>query len=184
MSEELKKYLDRDGRLTSELRALIEGMSVSIDVSTGDHDSGNRLFGVVSEVMDDSYDKCGVTLLVYDAKPNFAPVGARELDYEEERRKFEAWADANRYDLTDAWDGWMAARRAAQSTAPVSTEQAGDAQSVRNAALEAAASLCDRFAARDMHPAECAGAIRMMKKALNEMAAPSPNNSPVGRKSD
>jgi len=77
---------------------------------------------------------------------------------------------------------WLAARRAAP--APVSTEQAGDAQSVRNAALEAAASLCDRFATRDMHPAECAGAIRMMKKALNEMAAPSPNNSPVGGKGE
>jgi len=26
---------------------------------------------------------------------------------------------------------------------------------------EACAGICDRFAARDMHPAECAGAIRM-----------------------
>lgn len=31
--------------------------------------------------------------------------------------------------------------------------------------LEEAAGLCDRFAARGMHPAECAAAIRAMKGA-------------------
>jgi hypothetical protein len=30
------------------------------------------------------------------------------------------------------------------------------------AAIEAAAGICDRFAEREMHPAECAGAIRRM----------------------
>jgi len=124
-------------------------------------------------------------------------VAARELDVEAERLEFEAHAKSKWYahglesfsaisgeytydEAQAAWEAWLAARSAAQGTqadsAPVSTEQAGDAQSVRNAALEAAASLCDRFAARDMHAAECAGAIRMMK------AAPSPNNSPVGGK--
>jgi hypothetical protein len=33
---------------------------------------------------------------------------------------------------------------------------------IEAATLERAASLCDRFAARDMHPAECAAAIRAL----------------------
>lgn len=41
------------------------GMPVSVDVSTGDHDAGNRLFGTVYAV------QAGV-LLVEDAKPNYA----------------------------------------------------------------------------------------------------------------
>lgn len=71
-----QQFIDRHGRLKDELRDLIEGMSVSIDVSTGDHDAGHRLFGVVNEVMDDDGDKCGVTLLVYDTTANFAAEGA------------------------------------------------------------------------------------------------------------
>lgn len=35
---------------------IIEGMSVSVDVSTNDHDSGNRLFGVVNEFKEDIYE--------------------------------------------------------------------------------------------------------------------------------
>lgn len=62
-----------DGRLSDELRNMIEGMSVSVDVSTSDHDAGHRYFGTVTEVMDDHTDKHGVTLLVQDAEPNFAP---------------------------------------------------------------------------------------------------------------
>jgi hypothetical protein len=61
-----------DDRLSDEVRSFIEGMSVSVDVSTGEHDAGNRYFGTVTEVMDDPVDKHGVTLLVQDAKPNFA----------------------------------------------------------------------------------------------------------------
>jgi hypothetical protein len=53
------------------LQALIEGMTISIDVSTGDHDSDHRYYGIINEVMDDPASKHGVTLLVYDAKPNF-----------------------------------------------------------------------------------------------------------------
>lgn len=59
-------------RLSDALRAFIEGMSVSVDVSTGEADSGHRYFGTVTEVMDDPEDKHGVTLLVQDATPNFA----------------------------------------------------------------------------------------------------------------
>ena len=54
------------------LRSMIEGMSVSVDVSTGDHDAGHRYFGTVTEVMECEGDKHGVTLLVQDAEPNFA----------------------------------------------------------------------------------------------------------------
>lgn len=64
---------DRHGRMTDAIRDAITGMSVSIDVSTGEHDAEHRLFGVVSEVMDCDGDKHGVTLLVYDTEANFAP---------------------------------------------------------------------------------------------------------------
>ena len=60
-------------KLGDELRNMIKGMSVSVDVSTGDHDAGRRYFGTVTEVMDNISDKYGVTLLVQDAEPNFAP---------------------------------------------------------------------------------------------------------------
>ena len=53
------------------LRELIMGMSVSIDVSTCEADESHRYFGTVTEVMDDPDDKHGVTLLVQDAEPNF-----------------------------------------------------------------------------------------------------------------
>ena len=53
------------------LRSMIEGMSVSVDVSTGDHDAGHRYFGTVTEVMECQGDKHGVALLVQDAEPNF-----------------------------------------------------------------------------------------------------------------
>ena len=69
-----------DGRMSDELRSLIEGMSVSVDVSTGDHDAGHRYFGTVTEVMECQGDKHGVTLLVQDAEPNFAPTPAPPAD--------------------------------------------------------------------------------------------------------
>src|ERR1700744_3866932 len=59
------------------MRDFIEGMSVSVDVSTNDKDAGNRYFGTVTEVMDDPGDKHGVTLLVQDARPNFSPAAPR-----------------------------------------------------------------------------------------------------------
>lgn len=57
--------------MSGAMRDLIEGMSVSVDVSTGEHDAGRRYFGTVTEVMDAPEDKHGVTLLVQDAEPNF-----------------------------------------------------------------------------------------------------------------
>lgn len=56
---------------TYNLPELIEGMEVSIDVSTCDADAGNRYFGTVTEVSELYTAKNGHILLVQDAKPNF-----------------------------------------------------------------------------------------------------------------
>lgn len=56
---------------TYNLPELIEGMEVSIDVSTCDADSGNRYFGTVTEVSELDTAKNGYILLVQDAEPNF-----------------------------------------------------------------------------------------------------------------
>lgn len=69
---ELPQITDRKIMLDT-MRDLIEGMSVSMDVSTCEYDAGHRYFGTVTEVMDAPEDKHGVTLLVQDAEPNFAP---------------------------------------------------------------------------------------------------------------
>lgn len=57
--------------MSGTIRDFIEGMSVSVDVSTGEHGVGRRYFGTVTEVMDAPEDKHGVALLVQDAEPNF-----------------------------------------------------------------------------------------------------------------
>ncbi|EFU6812152.1 hypothetical protein ACLN6L_003871 [Salmonella enterica subsp. enterica serovar Montevideo] len=56
---------------TYKLPELIEGMEVSIDVSTCDADAGNRYFGTVTEIAELYTAKNGYILLVQDAKPNF-----------------------------------------------------------------------------------------------------------------
>lgn len=60
---------------TYELPELIEGMEVSIDVSTCDADAGIRYFGTVTEVSELDTAKNGYILLVQDAKPNFKTAG-------------------------------------------------------------------------------------------------------------
>ncbi len=55
----------------NKLPELIEGMEVSIDVSTCDADAGNRYFGTVAELSELDGAKNGYILLVQDAKPNF-----------------------------------------------------------------------------------------------------------------
>lgn len=62
-----------DERMSEELRAFLEGMSVSMDVSTGEHDESHRYFGEISEVMDYDREKHGVMLLVQNPEPNFDP---------------------------------------------------------------------------------------------------------------
>ena len=54
-----------------DIAALVTGMEVSIDVSTGDHDSGHRLFGVVDLVQQSQGSKHGLILLVQETKANF-----------------------------------------------------------------------------------------------------------------
>ncbi|HGJ3201316.1 TPA: DUF551 domain-containing protein [Salmonella enterica subsp. enterica serovar Thompson] len=54
-----------------ELPEIIEGMEVSVDVSTCDFDAGHRYFGTVTEVSELDTAKNGYILLVQDAKPNF-----------------------------------------------------------------------------------------------------------------
>lgn len=56
---------------TYSLPELIEGMEVSIDVSTCDADLGNRYFGTVTEALELDTAKNGYILLVQDAEPNF-----------------------------------------------------------------------------------------------------------------
>ncbi|EQA5241103.1 DUF551 domain-containing protein [Escherichia coli] len=56
---------------TYNLPELIEGMEVSIDVSTCDADLGNRYFGTVNEALELDTAKNGYILLVKDAEPNF-----------------------------------------------------------------------------------------------------------------
>lgn len=65
--------IDDDGQLSEEVRELITGMTVSVDVSTGEHDASNRLFGEVTEVMeyDHGSDKHKVLLLVQEPTANF-----------------------------------------------------------------------------------------------------------------
>ncbi|EMB1708133.1 ead/Ea22-like family protein [Escherichia coli] len=60
----------RIAELEAEL-TLIEGMEVSIDVSTCDADLGNRYFGTVTEALELDTAKNGYILLVQDAEPNF-----------------------------------------------------------------------------------------------------------------
>lgn len=59
----------------NKLPELIEGMEVSIDVSTCDADAGNRYFGTVAELSELDGAKNGYILLVQDAKPNFNQSG-------------------------------------------------------------------------------------------------------------
>ena len=54
-----------------DIAALVTGMEVSIDVSTGDHDSGHRLFGVVDLVQENQGSKHDLILLVQEPKANF-----------------------------------------------------------------------------------------------------------------
>lgn len=54
-----------------DIASIVEGLAVSVDVSTGDHDSGNRYFGYIGEVMECETEPRGVILLVHDVEPNF-----------------------------------------------------------------------------------------------------------------
>lgn len=66
---------DKPAINTDELLKHIEGMEVSVDVSTCDADAGHRYFGTVTEISELDTARNGYILLVQDAKPNFKPAG-------------------------------------------------------------------------------------------------------------
>lgn len=66
MQHDLEK-LNQSVSQTYELPELIEGMEVSVDVSTCDADAGNRYFGTVTEVSELDTAKNGYILLVQDS---------------------------------------------------------------------------------------------------------------------
>lgn len=62
------------------LPELIEGMTVSVDVSTCDADAGHRLFGIVNECAELETVRHGMILLVQNPEPNFKrPTPAADL---------------------------------------------------------------------------------------------------------
>ena len=69
--EKLIDALAQPEQSATDIAALIQGMEVSIDVSTGDHDAGHRLFGTVTLVQENQGGKHGLILLVQDPEPNF-----------------------------------------------------------------------------------------------------------------
>ena len=70
-NERLGLYKEAYAQPEQDLSALVTGMEVSIDVSTGDHDSGNRLFGGVTLVQECLGTKHGLILLVQEPEANF-----------------------------------------------------------------------------------------------------------------
>jgi len=67
----IKEALAQPEQGPRDIAALVQGMEVSIDVSTGDHDAGHRLFGTVTLVQESQKGKHGLILLVQDPQPNF-----------------------------------------------------------------------------------------------------------------
>jgi hypothetical protein len=55
----------------TDIAALVKGMEVSIDVSTGEHDARHRLFGTVTLAQENQGSKHGLILLVQEPTPNF-----------------------------------------------------------------------------------------------------------------
>ncbi|HFW2979828.1 TPA: DUF551 domain-containing protein [Salmonella enterica subsp. enterica serovar Birkenhead] len=91
---------------TYNLPELIEGMEVSIDVSTCDADAGNRYFGTVTEVSELDTAKNGYILLVQDAEPNFDVNGNSPVIPEDLHRA--ALQQANQRDLSQPVDPQVA----------------------------------------------------------------------------
>ena len=67
----LREALAQPQQEPRDIAALVQGMEVSIDVSTGEHDQGHRLFGTVTLVQESQKGKHGLILLVQDPQPNF-----------------------------------------------------------------------------------------------------------------
>lgn len=71
--EALITELHDEAAARGDLASMIEGMTVSVDVSTGDHDAGNRYWGTVTECSELETGKNELVLLVQDATANFQP---------------------------------------------------------------------------------------------------------------
>lgn len=69
-----------------DIAALVEGMSVSVDVSTDDATEERRYFGTVTEAMEHPDGKHGLMLLVQDAEPNW------DKESEQQAGEAVAWA--------------------------------------------------------------------------------------------
>ena len=67
----IKETLAQPEQGPRDIAALVQGMEVSIDVSTGDHDAQRRLFGTVTLVQQNQRSRHGLILLVQDPQPNF-----------------------------------------------------------------------------------------------------------------
>ena len=67
----IKEALAQPAQEPKDIAVLVQGMAVSVDVSTGDHDQGHRLFGTVTLVQESQKGKHGLILLVQDPQPNF-----------------------------------------------------------------------------------------------------------------
>ena len=103
---------------TYNLPELIEGMEVSIDVSTCDADLGNRYFGTVTEALELDTAKNGYILLVQDAEPNFYANGNSPVTPDgwiscsermPEKYDFDIWVFSPSRGVLDGlqWDGSM-----------------------------------------------------------------------------
>ncbi|ELT8770531.1 TPA: DUF551 domain-containing protein [Escherichia coli] len=103
---------------TYNLPELIEGMEVSIDVSTCDADLGNRYFGTVTEALELDTAKNGYILLVQDAEPNFDVNGNSPVTPDgwiscskrmPEKYDFDIWVFSLSRGVLDGlqWDGSM-----------------------------------------------------------------------------
>ncbi|EFE8658999.1 DUF551 domain-containing protein [Escherichia coli] len=103
---------------TYNLPELIEGMEVSIDVSTCDADLGNRYFGTVTEALELDTAKNGYILLVQDAEPNFDVNGSSPVTPDgwiscsermPEKYDFDIWVFSLSRGVLDGlqWDGSM-----------------------------------------------------------------------------
>ena len=111
-----------------ELPGLIEGMEVSVDVSTCDTDAGHRYFGTVTEVSELDGAKNGYILLVQDAEPNFKhtgnspviPEGCKLVPVDPTPEMQSAAAGAIRFDTTPINKLWTgnAVYRAMLAAAP------------------------------------------------------------------
>lgn len=60
-----------------ELHSLIDGAIVSVDISTGDDDAGNRLFAQVESVFIANQQ---IVIAAVDPAPNYAQPGQEEID--------------------------------------------------------------------------------------------------------